>query len=80
MFVINFFSRTFILLKLFKHKVLITTVPFANIDKTPIRLLKKAGIEYLINPLNRKLTVRYCSEGEFVIVINVLHKDNFWSR
>jgi D-3-phosphoglycerate dehydrogenase / 2-oxoglutarate reductase len=37
-------------------KVLITTVPFANKDDSPIKALKKAGIEYVINPLNRKLT------------------------
>lgn len=37
-------------------KVLITTVPFANVNRTPLDLLEKAGIEYLINPLNKKLT------------------------
>jgi len=37
-------------------KVLITTVPFANVDRTPLDLLEKAGINYLINPLNKKLT------------------------
>lgn len=37
-------------------KVLITTVPFANVDRTPLDLLEKAGIDYLINPLNKKLT------------------------
>ena len=37
-------------------KVLITTVPFGKKDKTPIKLLKDAGIEYTINPLNKKLT------------------------
>lgn len=37
-------------------KVLITTVPFANKNKLPVDLLKRAGIEYLINPLNKKLT------------------------
>lgn len=37
-------------------KVLITTVPFANVDRTPLDLLENAGIEYLINPLNKKLT------------------------
>jgi D-3-phosphoglycerate dehydrogenase / 2-oxoglutarate reductase len=37
-------------------KVLITTVPFAKKNKLPLELLQKAGIEYLINPLNKKLT------------------------
>jgi D-3-phosphoglycerate dehydrogenase / 2-oxoglutarate reductase len=37
-------------------KVLITTVPFADKNKLPLRLLEKKGIEYLINPLNKKLT------------------------
>jgi D-3-phosphoglycerate dehydrogenase len=37
-------------------KVLITTVPFALKNKLPLELLKKSNIEYLINPLNKKLT------------------------
>jgi len=36
-------------------KVLITTVPFANKNRLPLELLEHAGIEYLINPLNKKL-------------------------
>ncbi len=36
-------------------KVLITTVPFGKKDKFPIELLKNNSIDYLINPLNRKL-------------------------
>lgn len=36
-------------------KVLITTVPFGDEDDLPIRQLEAAGIEYLINPLGRKL-------------------------
>jgi len=36
-------------------KVLITTVPFGEKDKTPLELLESNGIEYIINPLNRKL-------------------------
>lgn len=36
-------------------KVLITTVPFAGKDPLPLHLLEKAGIDYLINPLDRKL-------------------------
>ncbi|OEF04573.1 phosphoglycerate dehydrogenase [Vibrio genomosp. F10] len=37
-------------------KVLITTVPFANKSKLPLELLEFAGAEYIINPLNKKLT------------------------
>lgn len=36
-------------------KVLITTVPFADKNRLPIEQLEAAGIEYLINPLGRKL-------------------------
>ena len=37
-------------------RVLITTVPFADQNRLPLDLLEKSGIEYLINPLNKKLT------------------------
>jgi len=37
------------------QKVLITTVPFAEKNHLPIEMLDAAGIEYLINPLCRKL-------------------------
>ena len=37
-------------------KVLITTVPFGEKSRLPIDLLEKANIEYVINPLGRKLT------------------------
>jgi len=36
-------------------KVLITTVPFGEKSRVPIDLLEKANIEYVINPLGRKL-------------------------
>ena len=36
-------------------KVLITTVPFGDKNRLPILELEAAGIEYLINPLGRKL-------------------------
>ncbi len=38
------------------HKALITTVPFGDRSRRPLDLLENAGIEYLINPLNKKLT------------------------
>jgi len=37
-------------------KVLITTVPFGAKNRLPLDLLEKDSIEYLINPLNKKLT------------------------
>jgi D-3-phosphoglycerate dehydrogenase len=37
-------------------KALITTVPFADRNRLPLELLEGAGIDYLINPLGRKLT------------------------
>ena len=37
-------------------KALITTVPFGDKNRLPFELLKNAGIDYLINPHNKKLT------------------------
>ena len=37
-------------------KVLITTVPFGEIDRLPLDLLEKSNIDYVINPLNKKLS------------------------
>ena len=37
-------------------KVLITTIPFADKNRLPLDLLEQNNIEYLINPLNKKLT------------------------
>lgn len=37
-------------------KALITTVPFGEKNRLPLELLENAGIEYLINPHNKKLT------------------------
>ena len=37
-------------------KVLISTVPFGNRSRLSLELLENANIEYLINPLNKKLT------------------------
>lgn len=44
------------------HRILITTVPFANKEKLPIQLLEKAGVEYVINPFNKKLTAGQLAE------------------
>jgi D-3-phosphoglycerate dehydrogenase len=37
-------------------KVLITTVPFGEKNRLPLDLLENAGIEYLKNPFNKKIT------------------------
>jgi D-3-phosphoglycerate dehydrogenase / 2-oxoglutarate reductase len=37
-------------------KVLITTTPFGDKNRLPLELLENNGIEYLINPLKKKLT------------------------
>jgi D-3-phosphoglycerate dehydrogenase / 2-oxoglutarate reductase len=37
-------------------KVLITTVPFGDNNRIPLEMLEEASIEYVINPLGRKLT------------------------
>ena len=52
-------------------KVLITIVPFAKSNRLPIELLEAAGIEYCINPLNKKLTADDLRElvSEFDAVI-----------
>jgi len=36
-------------------RTLITTVPFGEQDRLPLDMLEAAGVDYVINPLNRKL-------------------------
>lgn len=36
-------------------RAFISTIPFADSDPTPVRLLQQAGIDYVINPIGRKL-------------------------
>ena len=43
-------------------KILITTVPFAIENKLPIEMLQYAGVDFIINPLNKKLTEYELSE------------------
>ena len=52
-------------------KALITTVPFGEGNRVPLDLLENAGIEYLINPYNKKLTEDQLSElvGDFDVLI-----------
>jgi D-3-phosphoglycerate dehydrogenase len=52
-------------------KVLITTVPFADKNRLPIELLQSAGIEYVINPIGRKLKEQELADmiGDYDAVI-----------
>jgi len=52
-------------------KALITTVPFGETNRLPFELLENAGIEYLVNPLNRKLTEQDLASlvGDFDVLI-----------
>jgi D-3-phosphoglycerate dehydrogenase len=52
-------------------KVLITTVPFGDKNRLPIEQLEAAGVEYLINPLDRKLKEEELAEmiSDFDVLI-----------
>src|SRR5262245_65498521 len=52
-------------------KALITTVPFGDKNRLPLELLENAGIEYLINPHNAKLTEDQLAElvTDFDVII-----------
>ena len=52
-------------------KVLITTVPFGEHNRLPLELLESAGIEYLINPLGRRLKEQELAGmiGDFDVLI-----------
>jgi D-3-phosphoglycerate dehydrogenase / 2-oxoglutarate reductase len=42
--------------------VLITTIPFGDRDRFPLDLLENEGIDYLINPFNKKITEEQLAE------------------
>jgi len=52
-------------------KVLITTVPFGERNSLPIEMLEKNNIDYLINPLKKKLTEDELTEmvSDFDVII-----------
>jgi len=52
-------------------KVLITTVPFGDKNSLPLELMDNAGIEYIINPHNKKLTEDQLAElvTDFDVII-----------
>ena len=53
------------------NRVLITTVPFGQNNKEPLEKLVAAGLEYVINPLGRKLKETELAEmiGDFDVLI-----------
>jgi D-3-phosphoglycerate dehydrogenase / 2-oxoglutarate reductase len=52
-------------------KALITTIPFGDKDRLPLELLESSNIDYLINPLGKKLTEDELAEliTDFDVVI-----------
>jgi D-3-phosphoglycerate dehydrogenase len=52
-------------------KALITTVPFGDKNRLPLEQLESAGIEYLINPIGRRLKEEELAEliGDFDVLI-----------
>jgi len=52
-------------------KALISTVPFGEKDRKPLMLLKNAGIDYLVNPFNKKITENQLAEiiTDFDVII-----------
>ena len=47
-----------------RRRVLITTIPFGEVDPASLRLLDESGLEYVINPIGRRVT-----EDELVSLI-----------
>jgi len=50
---------------------LITTVPFGDKNRLPLEMMENAGIRYLINPHNKKLTEEQLADlvGDFDVII-----------
>lgn len=53
------------------RRALITTVPFGEVDRRPLDLLEAEGVEYVINPLGRRLRPEELAEmiGDFDVLI-----------
>lgn len=53
------------------RRVLITTVPFGEVDRRPLALLEAEGVEYVINPLGRRLRPEELAEmiGDYDVLI-----------
>lgn len=52
------------------RRVLITTVPFGEVDRRPLALLDEAGIDYVINPIGRRLRAEELAE--MIVDVDVL--------
>lgn len=54
-----------------RARVLITTIPFGEVDRRPLELLDEAGVEYIINPVGRKLRENELAEliGDVEVLI-----------
>jgi len=54
-----------------ERRVLITTIPFGQVNRQPLDLLEAAGIEYVMNPLGRRLKEEELAEliGGFGVLI-----------
>jgi D-3-phosphoglycerate dehydrogenase / 2-oxoglutarate reductase len=54
-----------------ERRVLITTVPFGGHERRPLDLLERDGIEYVINPIGRRLKEEELADliGDFGVVI-----------
>lgn len=52
-------------------RVLITTIPFGEVNRRPLELLEAAGVDYAINPIGRKLREEELAEliGDFDVLI-----------
>lgn len=55
----------------YNRRVLISTIPFGEADRRPLDLLEAAGLEYVINPIGRKLRESELAEliGDFDALI-----------
>ena len=53
------------------RRVLITTVPFGEVSRAPLDLLEAEGIDYVINPIGRRLREEELADmvGEFDVLI-----------
>ncbi|TAL09711.1 MAG: hypothetical protein EPO02_09440 [Nitrospirae bacterium] len=52
------------------RRALITTVPFGEVDRRPLDLLEAAGVDYVINPIGRRL--RPEELAEMIVDVDVL--------
>ena len=63
-------------------KVLVTTVPFGDRNKLPLELMEGAGLECVVNPLNRKVTSEELADmiKDIDLSGTVKNKVNRWSQ